>query len=166
MSYDGLVHFLIFKYTIYVHGRKICNLFVRALETDRKTSLCRTFLTCFAASERVQINFLFTDKVRISNAKKSKATSNCLKRTETIVTLMFSIVYSVLCMNQVPENLLGPWISNAEIVLTPLYGNQLVWAINNHPLFPPIEIVLKPLSKLPEMPDCFSLWIKPLWPLY
>jgi hypothetical protein len=79
MSYDGLVHFLIFKYTIYVHGRKICNLFVRALETDRKTSLCRTFLTCFAASERVQINLLFTDKVRISNlsrnAKKSKATA-------------------------------------------------------------------------------------------
>ena len=38
--------------------------------------------------------------------KSPKQPSNCLKRTETIVTLMFSIVYSVLCMNQVPEKLI------------------------------------------------------------
>jgi hypothetical protein len=37
------------KYTIYVHCRKIYNLFVRTLETGRKTDLWRAFLSCFAA---------------------------------------------------------------------------------------------------------------------
>ena len=39
-------------YTIYVHCRKIYNLFVQALETGRKASLWR-----------VQINFIFNDNV-------------------------------------------------------------------------------------------------------
>ena len=37
-------------YTIYVHCRKIYNLFVRALEISRKASLLQAFLACFAAS--------------------------------------------------------------------------------------------------------------------
>ena len=36
--------------TIYVHCRKIYNLFARALETDRRASLWRAFLAYFAAS--------------------------------------------------------------------------------------------------------------------
>jgi hypothetical protein len=38
------------KYTIYVHCRKIYNLFVRALETGRKTIIWQAFLACFASS--------------------------------------------------------------------------------------------------------------------
>ena len=36
--------------TIYVHCRKIYNLFVRALETSGKSILCRPFLSYFASS--------------------------------------------------------------------------------------------------------------------
>ena len=44
------MHWLQDKYTIYVHCRKISNLFVRALETGRIASLRRVFQACFAAS--------------------------------------------------------------------------------------------------------------------
>ena len=40
----------IITYTIYVHCRKIYNLFVRALETGRKASIWQTFVACFTAS--------------------------------------------------------------------------------------------------------------------
>ena len=39
------------NYTIYVHFPKIIKLFERAIETGRKVSLWRAFLSCFAASE-------------------------------------------------------------------------------------------------------------------
>jgi hypothetical protein len=50
------------NYTIYVHFRKIIKLFERAVETGRKVSLWRAFLSCFAASE---------------NRKTKKTLNNC-----------------------------------------------------------------------------------------
>jgi len=42
--------FYIQIHTIHEHCRKIRNLFVQALETGRKASICRAFLSCFDAS--------------------------------------------------------------------------------------------------------------------
>jgi hypothetical protein len=76
-------------YTIYVHCRKIYNLFARALETDRRASLW----------QRVQINFIFNDNVRIlclsCDIKKSKTTAKFMKIAEASVVLI--VFNGVVC---------------------------------------------------------------------
>ena len=79
-------------YTRYVHSRKIYNILVRALETDKSARLWRAFL---AWNMRVRINFIFTENVRIFclsyNVKNSKTTAklseNCWNKCRSIYSL-------------------------------------------------------------------------------
>ena len=49
-------HFIIYTIYVHVYCQKISNLFLRGLETDRKESLCRALLVCFA---QVQTSLIF-----------------------------------------------------------------------------------------------------------
>ena len=70
------------RYTINVHFRKVYNLFVRALETDRKARQWLVYLPCFT---RVQIIFTLNDNIHIlclsCNIKKSKTSTTLFENS-------------------------------------------------------------------------------------
>ena len=129
------------EYIIQVHCRKISNLFVWALETGRKVSLGKLF---WPVSQPEQINFIFNDNVLIlwltCNIKSPKHLPKCQKITETsIILFVFNGVISwsvtsaliLLPFLSVPLHesgtrnaLLGPWLNNTEVYLTPFIRTQ------------------------------------------
>ena len=72
------------EYTIYLHCRKIYNLFLRALETGRKANLWR-----------VQVNFIFVYYVYPAISKSPKQEPRYLNIAETSVVII--ILNGVFC---------------------------------------------------------------------
>ena len=70
----GITIFLYIYEGAYVHGRQIYNLFVPALDTNRKASRWRAFLSCFAAICIVSI--LQCPRPHQTTAKLSKKNRN------------------------------------------------------------------------------------------
>ena len=99
-------------YTIYVHCRKMHNLFLRPLETGCKANLFQTFQTCLAMSTKE-----FADILCLScNVKKSKTTVtlsenswnkrryNCFQWCSLWSQPLYCYRFFLsLYMNQVPE---------------------------------------------------------------
>jgi hypothetical protein len=82
---------------LYLHCQKIYNLFVWALETDRKVSLWWALLFCFTASEiNIYLQTMFIVFI-LQCQKSTKQLSNCLKRAETSVVLIVfnNVVYHI-----------------------------------------------------------------------
>ena len=78
------------KYTIYVHCRKIYNLFVWALETGRKASLFRRECKLILYSTTMYVYCIYS-----SLSKSPKQLQNCLKIAETIIVLI--VFNGVIC---------------------------------------------------------------------
>ena len=86
-------------YTTYVYCQKIYNLFLRALQKQvEKIAFGELFFILFR-SQRVQMNFIFNDNVRIlclsCNIKKSNTLPNCLKIAEINVVLI--VFNGIIC---------------------------------------------------------------------
>ena len=121
------------NYTIYVHNRKIWNLFLRVLEPCTKESIWWAFLASFVA---VQINLIYSDIICIMcvscNVKKSKTTAVKLSTKNRnnrrsyrfqLCPLQRPCVWCYrfcLClyMNKVPVNRHCQWPNNADVYLT------------------------------------------------
>ena len=79
----------------------IYNLLVRALETGRKASHKRDFLTCFAASANELHVYYFPTMYEYwiypAISKSTKQLTNCLKIAVTSVVLIVLFFIDVLC---------------------------------------------------------------------
>ena len=124
----------VYKYTIYVHCRKIENLFAQALETGKPVCKCKLIL---------YLTIMYVYCVYPAISKSPKQLPNCLKITETRVVLNvlkciicdvsdYTVTFSFCCST-------GIRYQKSYILVSDVYNKNLSSQCNLPPQIEPVQ---------------------------